>query len=1043
MIRRRMTLGAFCLLVVGSALGGLGVLDARGNLARGWVDATTTFDLPYRIPLAGVNAELVQYTPEELDRNLNLMAEAGLTWVRQFFPWPEIEPTPGEFDWGPWDAIVEATRAHGLELVAVLDDSPAWSRSQGEEYAGLSFLPPADADDFAAFARAFAARYGEVIGIYQIWDEPNLESHWGALPPEPANYVNLLCAAHRAIHAADETATVLAAALAPTTETGPDNLSDTLYLRTMYGHGAQDCFDGAAGKPYGFDSGPYDRRVDESLLNFSRVIMLREIMVEHGDGQKPLWGSNFGWNYLPEDWAGLPSIWGAVSAEDQVRYTAEAYARARDEWPWLGGLILHHWQPDAPPGDARWGFAVVGHDDRPAELLGAFPSLPSAAIPGRYPAVNPYSEYSGEWHFSEFGGDMGTAGDSEFTFAFSGSALALELRRYFYNAYFFVTVDGRPANALPKDADGRAYIVLNSPDYTHTTDLVAVARGGDPSKPHSAHVTGQASWGGQWVLGGFRVGTPPDLTGYDAALLALAAAGLVGAAGVIARRADIPSLIPFRRLSATIDRWPLARLAATAVTSILLLLGLFCTWGGALPNVVRRAGETPTLLIIALSAGLLYFSPALLIALLSAAVLFFLIYQRLEYGLALVVFWAPFYLFPVELFANRHFSMAEVTLLITGVAWTARGLTSWAERGSRWPRVRLSLTLADWVMLALVILSAVAVTWSAFRVEALRELRVVIVEPALFYLMLRTTSLKRRDDHRDWWLMDALILAGVVVAVCGLYQYIFNVQVIIAEQGARRLTSVYGSPNNVAMYLGGCLALILAVVLMGRERTRRIAYLAAGVVILPAAALTQSMGYLLLGLPASVIAILLLWRGRRALPILVVLGVLAALALVPLSHLPRFARLTDISTGTTFIRLQLWRSTLALIQEHPLTGVGPDQFLYQYRSRYILPSAWEEPNLAHTHNYLLDHWARLGVLGVGIALGVQFAFWRSAWRAHRWLRVVDPSTAALAAGLMGAMAHFMAHGLVDSPFFMLDLNYVFALMLALATRYSARATRYS
>lgn len=1055
-------MASLVVLVVG-ALGGAGVLDARERLTHGWVDATTTFDLPYRVPLAGVNAELTQYTPEALDRHLSLMAGAGITWVRQFFPWPEIEPERGVFVWEPWDRLVEAVDAHGLELVAVLDDSPLWSRTPEAALPGSDrYAPPADAGDFAAFARAFAARYSDVIDVYQVWDEPNLKAHWGNRPPQPADYANLLCAAYRAIHAADAAgphdqsggATVLAAALAPTTETGPDNLSDTLYLRALYGHGARDCFDGAAGKPYGFDAGPDDRRVDEKLLNFSRIILLREIMVAHGDGAKPLWGGDFGWNHLPDGWAGAASIWGAVSAEAQVNYTAAAYARARDEWPWLGGLILHHWQPDAPLDDPQWGFAVVGPDGEPGALYRAFPAPEPGAMPGRYPALNPYVEYEGDWSFSEFGGDMGVGAGSAFTFTFAGPSMALELRRYIYNAYFWVTVDGAPANALPRDAGGRAYIVLNSPDDAHTTDLTAVAAGLDPSAPHIAHAVGEAAWGGQWVLGGFRVGAPPDLTGYTLALLVFAALALLGASGIVAQRAALRPL--FSPLAAAVTRSPLAHLAATFITSLLLLLGLACTWGGALPNVIRRAGETPTLLVIALSAGVLYFSPALLLTLLSAALLFFLIYQRVQYGLALVVFWAPFFMFPVglspwgvtpyedqgsllallpaERFASLRFSMAEITLLITLAAWAARGLVAWAQGGLRAPR-RPRLTLADGVMLALLALAAASVSWSAFRAEALREFRVVITEPTLFYLMLRTQALKRRDF---WLLLDALVLAGVVVAAYGLYQFIFNVDVIIAEQGARRLASVYGSPNNAAMFMGGCLAVILAVALMGRDRARRLAYLAAGAVIAPAAALTQSMGYLLLGLPASVIVVLLLWRGRRALPLIAALALVAALALIPLSRLPRFARLADFTEGTVFIRLQLWQGAANLIRERPLTGVGLDQFLYQYRSRYILPTGWEEPNLAHAHNYVLDHWTRLGVLGVAAAAGMQLAFWRDAWRAFRRLRGSDAALAALIAGLMGAMAHFMAHGLVDSPFFMHDLNYVFALMLALVTSLARR-----
>src|SRR5260221_7273054 len=154
----------------------------------------------------------------------------------------------------------------------------------------------------------------------------------------------MLKSAYTAIHGNDQTATVIAAALAPTIETGPRNLSDVMYLRALYDLKANDSFDAAAGKPYGFDSAPDDRVTRADVLNFSHIILLREEMVRRGDGRKALWGSNFGWNHLPESWSGPPSIWGQVDGETQKRYSRDAYLRAGREWPWMGGLILEHWQ---------------------------------------------------------------------------------------------------------------------------------------------------------------------------------------------------------------------------------------------------------------------------------------------------------------------------------------------------------------------------------------------------------------------------------------------------------------------------------------------------------------------------------------------------------------------------------------------------------------------------------------------------------------------------------------------------------------------------
>jgi putative inorganic carbon (HCO3(-)) transporter len=191
--------------------------------------------------------------------------------------------------------------------------------------------------------------------------------------------------------------------------------------------------------------------------------------------------------------------------------------------------------------------------------------------------------------------------------------------------------------------------------------------------------------------------------------------------------------------------------------------------------------------------------------------------------------------------------------------------------------------------------------------------------------------------------------------------------------------------------------------------------------------LSFSKGALLFGVPASLLALGLLVGGRWLWTALGALGA-AALAALPLLRTPRFASLFDLQSGTNFFRLNLWRSTLDMIRDHPLLGVGLDNFLYAYRGRYIRPAAWEEPDLSHPHNVALDYWSRLGLLGLAAGLWLQVAFWRLALPLRR-LR--SPDERALALGLMGSMVDFLAHGLVDNSYFLVDLAFVFCLTLAL------------
>jgi O-antigen ligase len=129
-----------------------------------------------------------------------------------------------------------------------------------------------------------------------------------------------------------------------------------------------------------------------------------------------------------------------------------------------------------------------------------------------------------------------------------------------------------------------------------------------------------------------------------------------------------------------------------------------------------------------------------------------------------------------------------------------------------------------------------------------------------------------------------------------------------------------------------------------------------------------------------------------------------------------------------------------MARDHPWLGVGPDNFLYAYRGRYIHPEAWQEPNLSHAHNVVLDFASRLGLVGLGAFVWMQAAFFRLGLRSLAGAdspTPVDAGTSAdrraLAIGLIASMAGFVAHGQVDASYFFVDLAFVYFLTLGLMT----------
>ena len=945
------------------------------------------------VPILGVNVALEQYDEAGLDAALARIAEGGFVWVRQSFYWSQIQPEPGRFDWTVPDRILAAlTRYPQLRLVAVLDDTPP--------------VPPDDSDRFAAFAGAFAARYGPQVDYYQVWDEPNLADHWGGGPVNPAAYADLLARTARAIRAADRSsaltagpgARILLAGLAPTVETGPQNLSDVRYLEQLYQAGAAPYFDVVAGKPYGFDTEPDDHYADEEVLNFSRLLLLREVMVAHGDASKAIWASHWGWNALPPGWTGAPSLWGQTDETIQATHTVAALERAWAEWPWAGAMILEHFQPAVPFDDSHWGFALVRPDDTPRPVYeavvdwSAARSLDEAAPVGGYPALNRWSTYGGEWRVGPLGADVGFSGDRA-TFRFDGTAVALTVRRGPYRAFLYVTVDGIPANSLPRDETGRSYVVLYDNDSTIATVPLAT---GLSSGPHTVEVVAEGGQG-QWVLVDWRVGAEPVQDGYGWKITGLAVAGLVLAALLVrdARRVD------WRKLGQHFLAWP----EWAQVTLIVALAAFLWATAGATWGVPVSSVQHPASRLLLPASCLLLFALVTLFAL------------RPDLGLALVALAAPFYLHPGDMFYHT-LSLPELLVILCGVGIASQRVSESANR---------RISSIDCSVLLLTLAAVVAGLVAANRRAALFELRTVFLIPALYYALLR---LVRLDDRSRWRIVDGWVLGAVGVAVVGLVQYALGQNVVVAEGGLPRLQSVYHSPNNVGLYLGRVWPLLVAVALYlspgpsparGGETRRRVLYGLALVVVSLALVLSFSRGALLLGLPAALL--MMGWRaGGRYRWAALALVVVSALMLIPLLRVPRFASLLDLQTGSTFFRLELWRSSLTLIREHPLFGVGPGNFQTAYRTRYVLPSAWEEFNLAHPHNIYLDHWTRLGILGVLAGIAVQIAFLKPQ------ISNLQPP---ILIGLAGSMAALLAHGLVDNTLFFPDLALVFFLTLGL------------
>ena len=313
--------------------------------------------------------------PATTDRDLRGATDAGFHWQKSLFEWRKIEGVAkGQFDWSDADRVVRASTAAGLKIIGRLDFEPMWARKD-QAHNG----PPDNYQDYWDFVSAFVSRYrnGSSIGrvhAIEIWNEPNLEREWGNKPinaASAADYVRLLGGAYQAAHAADPDMLVLTAGLSPNGVTDGRSADDLEYLKWMYAAGLHGKFDvlGAHANAQAPEvAAPFGSLKDfpHPSFYFRRVEQLRDLMVEHGDGGKRIWLTEWGWT---TDTVHPAFAWFAVSESKQADNLVEGLRYASEHWSsWIG--VMSVWTlPDPTWGKDReeYWWAIANPDGTPRQ----------------------------------------------------------------------------------------------------------------------------------------------------------------------------------------------------------------------------------------------------------------------------------------------------------------------------------------------------------------------------------------------------------------------------------------------------------------------------------------------------------------------------------------------------------------------------------------------------------------------------------------------------------------------------------------------------
>jgi hypothetical protein len=106
---------------------------------------------------------------------------------------------------------------------------------------------------------------------------------------------------------------------------------------------------------------PPDAPADPATVNFARTELLRELLVEAGYEDLPIYITEGGWNDHPR-WTK------AVQPSQRAAFTLRAYEKALEEWPWCQTAVLWAFRYPRPANTYQDYFTFVTTDFTPKPI---------------------------------------------------------------------------------------------------------------------------------------------------------------------------------------------------------------------------------------------------------------------------------------------------------------------------------------------------------------------------------------------------------------------------------------------------------------------------------------------------------------------------------------------------------------------------------------------------------------------------------------------------------------------------------------------------
>jgi hypothetical protein len=234
------------------------------------------------------------WSDEHFDTFLAMYRELGITSVRIPLDWKTFEPEEGRYDFSTFDRVFPRLNDLGLPLTVYFVTVPAWATSNPaacrQHEQDFCDFPPEREAQYRAAARAALQRYPFV----RNWEAGNEPELWRRQGNNPADYLRQLRPFYEEVKAAN-----------PANRVAISTLTGWRYVGRLYDLVPDRPWDAVAYHPYGgpdgADAPPWGLAPDDpgTGLYTLEIDRLHSEMEARGDGAKPIWITEYGWERDP------------------------------------------------------------------------------------------------------------------------------------------------------------------------------------------------------------------------------------------------------------------------------------------------------------------------------------------------------------------------------------------------------------------------------------------------------------------------------------------------------------------------------------------------------------------------------------------------------------------------------------------------------------------------------------------------------------------------------------------------------------------------